>query len=416
VLSLSARKIPGDADRSDLLLLALVDVTARANITAGLLANSERKDQFLAMLGHELRHPLTPITHAIYLLRQGGSDANRAELLETIDTETQRLLRFVNELLDVARIDRGLIEIRQERLDFVAVAREAVQALLSFIEQRGHKLSLVLPADPIYVVGDSGRLNQVITNLVENAAKFTEPGGQITVTLEQRGAEAVLRVRDSGIGIAPEDLERVFEPFQQSQGAFGRASRGLGLGLSVARHILELHRGRIEVTSGGLLMGSEFVATLPMLTPAKRDGWAPDSPMKSPAPLVMPQTRRVMIVDDHPEVSNSLARLVRGWGHEVAIAADGPSALSLAQRFQPECAVIDLSMPGMNGMELAQRLRKIFPPARLYMIALTGYAGASIRDACLAAGFDVHVVKPGEIALLERLLGADGADRDLTSH
>ena len=206
-------------------------------MTAGLLANSERKDQFIAMLGHELRHPLTPITHAIYLLRQGNPDPATTELLETIDTQTQRLLRFVNELLDVARISQGLIEIRPERLDFVAVARDAVQALQPFIEERQHVLSLVLPAAPMYVSGDSGRLSQVVTNLVENAAKYTDPGGRITVTLEQRGDEAVLRVRDNGIGIAAENLERIFEPFTRSHRALAHPSSGLGIGLSVVRRI-----------------------------------------------------------------------------------------------------------------------------------------------------------------------------------
>ena len=215
-MALSARKIPADADRTELLLLAFEDITARTNMTAGLLADGERKDQFIAMLSHELRHPLTPITHAIYLLKRSRLDPTVAELLHVIDTEVQRLLRFVNELLDVERIGRGFIKIQQERLDFVALARGTVEAFQPFIEEQRHALSLVLPASPIYVDGDSGRLSQVITNLVENAAKYTEPGGQITVTVEQRDDEVVLRVRDNGIGIAAEDLERIFEPFIRS--------------------------------------------------------------------------------------------------------------------------------------------------------------------------------------------------------
>ena len=217
--SVERQEIPGDTDRAELLLLAFDDTTARTNVTAGLLADGERKDQFIAMLGHELRHPLTPITHAIYLLKQRHLDPTEAELLHVVDTETQRLLRFVNELLDVERVGRGLMEIRQERLDFVALVHAAADASRPFLEERRHALSLVLPAAPIYVDGDSGRLSQVITNLVENAAKYTEPGGQITVTVEQRDDEVVLRVRDSGIGIAAEDLERVFEPFTKSRHA-----------------------------------------------------------------------------------------------------------------------------------------------------------------------------------------------------
>jgi two-component system, chemotaxis family, CheB/CheR fusion protein len=213
VLSVSARSIPGEAHRAEQLLLTIQDVTARA-MTAGLVTSSERKDQFIAMLGHELRRPLTPIAHAVYLLRRGHHDP--ATLLETIDTQTQTLLRFVNELLDLSRISRGLIEIRPEPLDFATIARESVQALQPFIEERRHVMSLVLPA-ALYVRADPDRLRQVVSNLVENAAKYTEPGGRITVTLEQRDHQAVLAVSDNGIGIDAENLEQIFEPFTQLQ-------------------------------------------------------------------------------------------------------------------------------------------------------------------------------------------------------
>ena len=408
VMSVSARKIPGDADHGEMLLLALQDVTSRANVTAGLLATSDRKDQFIAMLGHELRHPLTPITHAVYLLRQGNQDPASAELLQTIDTQTQNLLRFVNELLDVARINQGLIEIQPARLDFVALVRDAVHALQPFIGERRHVLSLVLPAAPIHVNGDAGRLSQVVTNLVENAAKYTDPGGRITVTLEQLGNEAVLRVRDSGIGIAAENLERIFEPFTQSHRPRADPSSGLGLGLSVVRRIVDLHPGgRISVTSDGPGAGSEFVVSLVVTAGDERNDPGFENRVHTSARVGTQRARRVMIVDDHQEIRTSLTRLARSFGHEVAVASDGPSALLLVETFQPECAVLDISLPGMNGIELARRLRERFPPAQLYLIALTGYAGTDIREECLAAGFDAHLVKPGEIALLKRLLGRD---------
>ena len=415
-MALSVRRIPGDTGRTDLLLLAFEDTTARTKVTAGLLADGERKDQFIALLGHELRHPLTPITHAIYLLKRSQLDPTAAELLQMMDTEAQRLLRFVNELLDVERIGRGLVEIQQERVDFVAMARGVVDAFQPFIEEQHHALTLVLPAAPIYVEGDSGRLSQVVTNLVENAAKYTEPGGQITVTVEQRDDEVALRVRDSGIGIAAEDLERVFEPFTKSRNAMANARSGLGLGLTLVRRILELHRGDIKATSGGIGMGSELVVTLPVLAAKGRDNSRPESPTGVPLPLAPPRMRRVLIVDDHKEIRESVARLVRTWGHEVAIVRDGPGALALAEAFQPECAIVDLSLPGMSGIELARRLRALFPRPRLYLIALTGYAGADIGEACLAAGFDVHLVKPGEINLLEKLLGDVRSNPASTSH
>jgi len=416
VMSLSARRIPGDTDRSEQLLLSTQDVTARADITAGLVTSGERKDEFIAILGHELRHPLTPITHAIYLLRKGNPDAATLELLDTIDTQSQTLLRFVNELLDLSRISHGLIEIRPERLDLAAVARDAVHALQPLIEGRRHVVSLVLQAAPLYVRGDPGRLRQVVSNLVENAAKYTEPGGRITVTLEQRGAEAVLAVRDNGIGIAAENLERIFEPFTQSHQPLANPSSGLGIGLSVVRRVVELHGGHVKVTSTGSGAGSEFVVSLPVWAEDRRDGRGSENVENTPAPFVALRTRRVMIVDDHEEMRTSISRLVRSWGHEVALAADGASALSLAEAFQPECAIVDISMPGMNGIELGHHLRQRFPPAQLCLIALSGFGGEDIRSACLAAGFDAHMVKPGDVLELERLLGGDRADPGASQH
>ena len=414
-MSVNARKLPGDAERVELLLLAFEDVTARASIMAGLVASNERKDEFLAMLGHELRHPLTPITHAIYLLRLGHPEPAVAELLDTIDTETRKLLRFIDDLLDVARIGRGLIEVRHEPIDLVSIVREATRAVQPFIEARQHALSLMLPAAPVRVNGDAGRLNQVITNLLENAAKYTDPGGQITVTLEQRDGRAVLSVRDNGIGITRENLEHVFEPFKRAPGALAGGSSGLGLGLSVVRRIIELHGGHIEANSEGLTTGSEFIAWLPLLVPDEADAPQRAVPMRAPPAPITLHYRRVLIVDDHEEVGKSLTQIVRSFGHEVAIARDGPSALVLADSFQPDCAILDISLPGMNGIELGRRLRAAFPRGRLFMIALTGFADAEIRDACLAEGFDEHLVKPGEIATLARLLGGDRPVADAAS-
>ena len=407
VVSPSARRIPGNDDGAEQLLPGIDDVTARADRTAWLVAKGERKDQLIAMLGHELRHPLTPITHAIYLLRKNHQDPATIELLDTIDTQTQTLVRFVNELLDLSRISHGLMEIRPERLDLAAVARDAVHALQPFIEERQHVVSLVLLAAPLYVRGDPGRLRQVVSNLVENAAKYTESGGRITVTLEQRGDDAVLAVRDNGIGIDAENLERIFEPFTQSHQPLARPSSGLGIGLSVSRRIVELHGGHVTVTSAGSCAGSEFLVSLPVSAVDTRDNRRSENVGKASVPFVPLHARRVMIVDDHEEIRASIARLARGWGHETVVAADGSSALALAEAFQPERAIVDLSMPGMNGIDLARRLRQRFPPTQLRLIALSAYAGADIRDACVAAGFDAYLVKPGEIAELEELLGRD---------
>ena len=391
----------------------------RAETATTIAANEEfvatgvRKDQFITMLGHELRHPLTPITHAMYLLRKSHQDPATIELLDTIDAQTQTLVRFVNELLDLSRISRGVIEITPELLDFAAVVRDAVHVLQPFIEQRRHVVSLVLPA-ALYVRGDSSRLLQIVTNLVENAAKYTDPGGKITITLEQLGGEAVLAVRDNGIGIAAEDLERIFEPFRLSHQPLVSPSCGLGIGLSMVRRIAELHGGRVKATSSQA--GSEFVVSLPVAAAEIPGDGVFENVGKISPPFVALRARRVMIVDDHEEIRMSLTRLVRGWGHEAAVAADGSSALSLAETFQPECAIVDISMPGMNGWELCRRLRQRFPPATLRLIAFTGYADADLRDACLAAGFDAYVVKPGAIPELEQLLGGDRPDSDASKH
>jgi CheY-like chemotaxis protein len=299
-----------------------------------------------------------------------------------------------------------LIEVRRDPVDLASVIRAATQVVEPLIETRQHTLSVKLPEDPVSVNGDSGRLKQVITNLLENAAKFTEPGGKITVTLEQRDGSVLLRVRDTGIGIARENLERVFEPFMQASADLAGGS-GLGLGLSVARRVAELHGGQIEATSGGLATGSEFVVRLPLMLPDEAGDPKPADPMRTlPAPIALRQ-RKVLIVDDHDEVRKSLARVVGTLGHEVALAKDGPSALVLAESFQPDCAILDLSLPDMNGIELGRRLRKVFPRERLTMIALSGFTGADIREGCLAAGFDEHLVKPGDIPRLAQLLGGD---------
>lgn len=406
VMSLTARRIPGDAARAELLLLAFEDVTARVDRADDLVARNVRKDEFLAMLGHELRHPLTPITHAVYLLRRGNLDAATTELVDMIDAETQRLLRFVDELLDVARISRGDIEVRHESVDLVSVARAAVRAVEPFIERRGHRLSQALPAGPLYVKGDAGRLNQVITNLLENAAKYTEPGGQIWLTLEQRNEDVILRVRDSGMGIDQEDLERVFEPFTRTRGAQAAGSGGLGLGLSLSRRVVELHGGHIAATSGGMGKGSEFVVGLPVLAPDAVVPRRQDPVGTPPRSFTTAHSRKVLIVDDHEELRDSLGRLVRSLGHEVALAQDGQSALMLAESFQPNAAILDISLEGMSGIELGRRLRERFPRDRLLMIALTGFVSAEIRKSCLAAGFDAHLIKPGEIPKLEQLLDA----------
>ncbi len=406
VLVLNARRIPGDGGRDHLVLLAADDVTDRARVADDLLLNGQRKDEFLAMLAHELRHPLTPITHAIHLLRRAAGEPATIALYETIDTETRRLERFVNDLLDVVRVDRGLLDITRGRVDLVDVVQRGAAAVQPLIDLRHHVLKLVLDKGPTLIDGDTGRLGQVVSNLLENAAKYTEPGGQIVVTLVRDGDEAVLSVRDNGLGLAATDLSRIFEPFTQTDSARRRGGGGLGLGLSVARRVVGLHGGHIEARSAGPGEGSEFTVWLPLARVSERAGSHPATVAESPSANAPSDARKVLIVDDREEVTRSLVRLLGAFGHETAVAHDAASALEGATAFGPDCAIVDLGLPDMSGFDLARRLREAFPANKLLLIAFTGSGGPRVDDECRAAGFDACVVKPGDAAVLEKLLRA----------
>jgi two-component system CheB/CheR fusion protein len=290
---------------------------------AKLTDTDRRKDEFLAMLAHELRNPLSPIAHAVHLLRDShGADPASIKLYQMIGRQTQRLTRLVDELLDVARISQDLIAIKREPMDLVILVRQAAEASRLRIEQGQHELSLVLPEESLRVSGDSVRLEQVICNLLENAAKYTDSGGEITLTLMQQGAEAVVNVRDTGIGLAPEMLEGIFGLFTQVDRSLERSAGGLGLGLAVVRRIVELHGGRIEARSAGLGTGSEFIFRLPLLSAIALDVPSANGieSLKTP---VASNARRVLIVDDNADAAESIALLAQTWGHEVATAQDG---------------------------------------------------------------------------------------------
>lgn len=407
VMHLTVQMILGDANRAALILVGIEDVTEHRATTTNLRDRGRRKDEFLAMLAHELRNPLTPITHAIDLLRREDTDPDSAELHDMIARQTAQLVHLVDELLDVARIGRGIIELRRERLDLAALIRSAIEANRIRIDQRQHELSAEVPDAPIYVNGDPVRLEQVVANLLGNAAKYTEPGGRIALTLQQQGSDAVLSVRDSGIGIAPEMLEEIFELFAQVDRSLARSGGGLGLGLSVVQRVLELHGGSIEARSAGLGKGSEFIVRVPILKPDDAEDPKVYGNLAE-AGAAPERSRRVLIVEDNPDTAQSLARLVRTWGHEVAIVEDGPSALAAISSFQPETALIDVGLPGMSGYDLARRLREDPWRRDLHLIAITGYGRAEDREEARTAGFDAHITKPPKLDVL-RLLLADGS-------
>ena len=409
LLSLTGRRISGDAARSHLILLAVEDVTARRANADNLREMSRRKDEFLAMLAHELRNPLAPLTHTLHLLRARDADPATMQAYELMERQTRRLVRLVDELLDVARISRGLIEIHHEVVDLRAIVRQAVDAGRARIDQYQHTLSFAVPEMAVCVNGDAVRLEQVVANLLENAAKYTPPGGRIALTLREEGEGAVLTVQDSGIGLAPDTIERIFDLFAQIDGSLARAGGGLGLGLTVVRRILELHGGRIEARSAGLGQGSEFIVWLP--TVPSTDESVRRAPRAVPTNATTARNRRVLIVDDNTDSAESMASVVRSWGHEVAVASDATDALALARSFRPETALVDIGLPGMNGYELARRLRADPDQRELHLVAVTGYGGAENRRAARDAGFDMHLVKPAELDALEQLLATGRAQR-----
>ena len=412
VMSVSARRISGDAEREELILLAIEDVTERNALMERLREAGRRKDEFLAMLAHELRNPLAPIMHAIHLLQSTDTAVPASKLHEMIERQTQNLVRLVDELLDVARITRGNIELRREPVDLVGVAREAAEAARPRAAKLQHALLLELPDAAVRVDGDPVRLEQVISNLLENAAKYTDPGGRITLALTQDQSEAVLRVRDTGIGLAPEMLENIFDLFTQVDSSLARPSGGLGLGLTLVRRVLALHGGRIEARSAGLGQGSEFIVRLPLL-PRTASTAPAEAPAATKPAASGTRKQRVLIVDDNTDASYSLGLLARSWGHEVAVARTGPEALVLAKSFKPETGLVDIGLPGMDGYELARQLRKDPVHRNLQLVALTGYGRAEDRSAARAAGFDLHLIKPAKIDELKKLLASEPAGTQL---
>jgi two-component system CheB/CheR fusion protein len=402
-MSLNARKMRGDAARPALILLAIADVTARNERTASLTQEVKRKDEFLAMLAHELRNPLAPIATAVQILRRGPGNPSMTGVHDMIDRQTRRLSRLVDELLDIGRFSRGLIELKREPLNLTTIVEQTVAAIRPELKARQHELSVTLPEEPVRVNGDPIRLEQVMANLLDNASKYTKPGGQIAVTLRQTASEAIISVSDNGIGLAPDTLEEIFGLFTQVNRSAEHSGEGLGIGLTLVRRVLELHGGRIEARSPGLGQGSEFIVRLPRTFAAENSlPGVGINEEKTPVNALVP--RRVLIVDDNEDARLSLVMLVRSWGHEVADAADGPSAILRAETFQPQTALLDIGMPGMNGYQLARHLRATPRYADLQLVAMTGFGRDEDRDAALAAGFNTHLIKPVGLDELEALL------------
>jgi signal transduction histidine kinase/ActR/RegA family two-component response regulator len=350
---------------------------------------SRAKDEFLAMLGHELRNPLAPILTALQIMRLRGADHVERELT-VMERQTQHLVRLVDDLLDVSRITRGKIELRRERVELAEIVAKAIEIASPLIEQRRHVLELHVPPRGLAVDGDPARLAQVVSNLLTNAAKYTEGGGHIAVTASRVGAELQLTVRDDGIGIEPAMLPRVFDMFAQEQQALDRSQGGLGLGLAIVRSLVSLHGGTVEVHSAGRGRGTAFTIRLPAAVPIAGGIEVEEAPAASRAP----DGHRILVVDDNEDAADLLAQYLGFLGHVTRIAHDGPAALRVADEFGPEVALLDIGLPVMDGYELARRLRAQPGGDGLRLVAVTGYGQDSDKRRAREASFDAHLVKP----------------------
>ncbi len=378
------------------------DITERKRVEALLRESDRRKEEFLAMLAHELRNPLAPIANALQIAQMVREDPKALEHAHgVIQRQLKNLVRLVDDLMDASRITRNKLHLRRERMDLALALRSAVESARSSIESAQQELVIHQPAEPIYVDGDSVRLAQVFSNLLNNAAKYTERGGRITVSVNLEASEVVVRVRDTGIGIPREMCDKIFDMFVQIDGSLERSQGGLGIGLSLVRALVELHGGTVRARSDGAGRGSEFVVRLPTLdgaAPHERraiaDGSAASSGTK----------QRVLVVDDNEDSAHTLATILTLRGHEVRIANDGVEAVELAIAFAPDIAFMDIGLPRLNGYEVARRLREHPTGKHTFMVAVTGWGHDEDKRRAFEAGFDHHMVKPIDHAQLHALL------------
>nr|MDP9121871.1 ATP-binding protein [Acidobacteriota bacterium] len=366
------------------------------------VAAGRSKDEFLAMLAHELRNPLSPILNAIEMLRQkGGDEAVRRRAAEMLGRQAGHMVRLIEDLLDVSRITRGKIELRLEPVELGALVGRAVEGSSPAIEARGHRLTVGLPQEPIWLQADPVRLEQVLANLLNNAAKFTPPGGSIAVEVAVRGGEAELRVRDDGEGIPGDLLPRVFDLFVQADRSLARTHGGLGIGLTLVHSLVRFHGGSVAALSAGPGRGSEFVVRLPLAVQMPQHQSAVDRSARSvPAPGL-----RVLVVEDNVDSAASLAELLGLWEHEVRVVHDGPSALAAVPGFRPDVVLLDIGLPGMDGYQVAAALRGDRSLPQPYLVALTGYGQDEDRRRSRLAGIDRHFTKPVDPVELRNLLG-----------
>ena len=376
------------------------DNSAAKEAEAALKEADRRKDEFLAMLAHELRNPLAPILHAIEILHARGPQQPELRWARNmIERQVQQMTRLVDDLLDVSRITQGKIVLRKERVELAAVVRSAVDASRALVEERGRQLTVTVPSEPILIEADSVRLSQVLLNLLSNAVKYTDADGRIWVTVEREREGVSVRVRDDGIGIAPEMLPRVFEMFTQVAQSPERSQGGLGIGLTLVQRLVEMHGGTVTAHSEGPGKGAELIVRLPV---AGNEDLLPEGADQG-TDAVEPSGRLILVVDDNRDAAESLAMLLQMRGHEVHVAYDGLQAVETATAFQPDVVLLDIGLPKLNGYEVARRIRQARQEG-VILIALTGWGQDEDRRRSMEAGFDHHLTKPVELEALQKVL------------
>lgn len=378
------------------------DISLRKQFEKELLAADQRKNQFLAVLAHELRTPLTAIQAAVEASGDEAAAEDRAWARGVIARQTQQLSRLIEELLDVSRISQGKIRLKREALDAAVATRAAVDAVRPLFAERRHQLSVTIPPHPLPVNADPVRLQQIVVNLLTNAAKYTDEGGRISLTATLESQAVVIRVRDSGVGIAPEMLARLFDPFMQVESSLAQARGGMGIGLPLVRELVRLHGGTITAQSEGAGRGSVFIVQLPAMqeiTAIKEVEL-----MKRQEQVDSSRGQRVLLVEDNVDAANGLARMLVRSSHEVAIAFTGAQALSMAEELHPQVVICDIGLPDMDGYELANRLRKLSPDQPLRLMSLSGYESEQHRHRACEAGFDEQFVKPVDLDALRAAL------------
>jgi PAS domain S-box-containing protein len=389
---------PDELVATEVIAPAILQAFMRRRAEDELRRADQRKTDFLAVLSHELRNPLTPIRNSVHLLdRAPPGSPQIAHASEVIRRQTAHLARLVDEILDLTRIERGKVEIKRARIDLREVARKTVDDLHSLFEGSGLNLRVYCESGPVWVDADATRLSQVLGNLLQNAAKFTPPGGNVSVSVGLRGGRAEVAVRDTGVGIEAAELARIFQPFAQADRTLARTRGGLGLGLSLVKGIVELHGGSVVARSDGAGRGAEFVISLPSFADAEA---SPGVRTRAGAP----SRRRILIVEDNVDAGDSLADVLRLDGHEVLLARDGRSGLASALDFEPEVVLCDVGLPDLDGYEVARALRAQATLGSCRLVALTGYAQPEDRERARQAGFDHHIAKPPDLEALREVL------------